>query len=285
MVSVERVHEYATQLEREAALVEPAEARPSASWMSHGEVTAENVTMRYRPELPTVLNGISLKIKERERVGIVGRTGCGKSSFLSALMRLVEIQEGHFRIDGLDLKTIGLHTLRSKVAIIPQDPAILTGTVRFNLDPFGRTSGEELWTVLEKAQLKLRVEKAGGLDSAVAEGGGNYSVGELQLLCMARALLRRKDFNGGGLLLLDEATSALDADTDEVIQRIIREDFTCTTITIAHRIQTLLDYDRVVVLAAGKVVEFDTPKALLAMPSEFQALAREGGVDVSAAAR
>jgi len=136
--------------------------------------------------------------------------------------------------------------------------------------------------VLEKSQLKQRVADAGGLDSIVAEGGGNYSVGELQLLCMARALLRRKAFSGGGgLLLLDEATSALDAETDEIIQKIIRQDFKCTTITIAHRIQTLLDYDRVVVLSAGQVLEFDSPKSLMATPSEFASLAREGGVDVA----
>lgn len=284
MVSVERVHQYASGISRESELVEPAEARPPLSFMSQGALTVENVMMKYRPELPTVLNGISLKIGAGERIGIVGRTGCGKSSFLTALMRLVQIQDGRFSIDGVDLSTIGLHTLRSKVAIIPQDPAILTGTIRFNLDPFGHNSDQELWSVLEKSQLNQRVTDAGGLDSIVEEGGNNYSVGELQLLCMARALLRRQAFaTGGGLLLLDEATSALDAETDDIIQKVIRNDFKCTTITIAHRIQTLLDYDRVVVLSAGQVVEFDSPKALLSRPSEFQSLAREGGVQVASA--
>jgi len=197
MVSVERVQQYASDISREDDLIEPPEARPPASFMTRGAMTVTDLTMRYRPELPTVLNGISLKIKAGERVGVVGRTGCGKSSFLSTLMRLVKIQEGCVEIDGVDLKTVGLHTLRSKVAIIPQDPAILTGTVRFNLDPFSSNSDDELWSVLEKSQLKQRVADAGGLDSIVAEGGGNYSVGELQLLCMARALLRRKAFSGG----------------------------------------------------------------------------------------
>eukprot|EP00931_Biecheleriopsis_adriatica_P043856 TRINITY_DN2505_c0_g1_i1.p1 TRINITY_DN2505_c0_g1~~TRINITY_DN2505_c0_g1_i1.p1 ORF type:complete len:1331 (+),score=315.55 TRINITY_DN2505_c0_g1_i1:86-4078(+) len=300
MVSVERLHNYATELEQEDVLVEPTEARPPASFMKHGEVSVENVTMKYREDLPVVLDGITLKIKQGERVGIVGRTGCGKSSFLSTLMRLVECQGGRFCIDDVDLKTVGLHTLRSKVAIIPQDPAILTGTVRFNLDPFGEFEDGELLNVLDKVQLKervtpqrgtpntspetpddLRARELQGLDSIVQEGGGNYSVGELQLLCMARALLRRRAFAGGGLLLLDEATSALDSTTDDIIQKIIRQDFSCTTITIAHRIQTLMDYDRVVVLRAGKVLEFDTPAELLKKPSEFRSLAQEGGVDVA----
>ncbi|CAE8604333.1 unnamed protein product, partial [Polarella glacialis] len=184
---------------------------------------------------------------------------------------------GAISVDDWDLAVLGLHDLREKVAIIPQDPAILTGTVRFNLDPFSVKSDEELWTVLEKSQLKSRVESAGGLDSKVEEGGGNYSVGELQLMCLARALLRRQAT--GGLLLLDEATSALDADTDAIIQEVIRSDFSCTTITIAHRIQTLLDYDRVAVFDAGRVVEFDSPEVLLKREtSAFRALAREGGV-------
>jgi len=166
MVSVERVDNYATDIPKEDALLTSEGNDPA--WMSLGNITAENVKMKYREHLPYVLNGISLKIQAGERVGIVGRTGCGKSSFLTALMRLVEIQQdGQFSIDGLDLKKVGLHTLRSRVAIIPQDPAILTGTIRFNLDPFGKETDEDLWAVLEKSQLRPRVEDAGGLDSIV----------------------------------------------------------------------------------------------------------------------
>lgn len=275
MVSVERVHHYTTDVPQEPPLIVPGQSLPPF-WPSRGEVKVENITMRYREGLPTVLNGISLSIRPGERVGIVGRTGCGKSSFLAVLLRLVEVEAGRMMIDDVDTKGIGLHSLREKAAIIPQDPAILTGTVRFNLDPFGARSDEDLWSALEKSQLRQRVEAAGGLDSKVEEGGGNYSVGELQLLCLARALLRRQE--AGGLLLLDEATSALDAETDATIQHVIRSDFKCTTITIAHRIQTLLDYDRVVVLSEGRVVEFDSPQELLKRPSEFQALAKEAGI-------
>lgn len=276
MVSVERVCSYITDIPSEPLLrVHPPVVR--ATWPSRGVIRVEDVHMRYREGLPMVLNGISLDVKEGERVGIVGRTGCGKSSFLMVLMRILEVQAGRILIDDVDIKTVGLHDLRGeKTAIIPQDPAILTGTVRFNLDPFGVKRDEELWAVLEKSQLKARIARAGGLDSKVEEGGGNYSVGELQLMCLARALLRCQE--QGGMLLLDEATSALDAETDKLIQTVIRSEFQCTIVTIAHRIQTLLDYDRVAVFEAGRVVEFDTPQALLARPSIFQSLAKEGGV-------
>lgn len=273
MVSVERVQNYVTNVKQEAALRVSNSVQPS--WPSQGNIQVSNVKMRYRDGLPIVLDGISLDIKAGQRVGIVGRTGCGKSSFLSTFLRLVELEEGSIVVDGVDISGIGLHDLREKVAMIPQDPAILTGTVRFNLDPFGKKSDEELWEVLEKSQLKPRIESAGGLDSKVEEGGGNYSVGELQLLCLARALLRRQE--SGGLLLLDEATSALDAETDQTIQKVIRSDFNCTIITIAHRIQTLMDYDKVAVFEGGKVVEFDSPQELMKRESKFQSLAKEGG--------
>lgn len=273
MVSVERVQNYVTNVKQEKALRVRDSVGPS--WPSQGNIQVENVRMRYRDGLPIVLDGISLDIKAGERIGIVGRTGCGKSSFLSTFLRLVELEEGRITVDGVDISKIGLHDLREKVAMIPQDPAILTGSVRFNLDPFGDKTDQELWEVIEKSQLKPRIDSAGGLDSKVEEGGGNYSVGELQLLCLARALLRRQE--SGGLLLLDEATSALDAETDQTIQKVIRSDFKCTIITIAHRIQTLMDYDKVAVFEGGKVVEFDPPQELMKKQSKFQALAKDGG--------
>jgi len=284
MVSVERVNQYSDPrlVPQEAPLI-MQEALPPPSWPSRGDVKMEEVTMRYRAGLPHVLKGVSMDIKGGERVGIVGRTGCGKSSLLLTLMRLTEPESGRVMIDDLNVGTMGLHSLRSKTAIIPQDPAILTGTVRFNLDPFATKSDEELWTALEKAQLSDRIKSAdGGLDSKVEEGGSNYSIGQLQLLCLARALLRKQET--GGLLLLDEATSALDAETDSTIQSVIRSDFSCTTITIAHRVQTLMDYNRVVVLEEGCVVEVGRPEELMAKPgSRFQALAKESGVKSSAA--
>lgn len=278
MVSVERVQQYVTSLEQEAPLYLPDMQVP-ADWPSVGSLRLSEVSARYRPELPLVLNSLSLEIKGGERVGIVGRTGCGKSSLLMVLMRIVEPEAGRMTIDGFDVRALGLHSLRSRVAIIPQEPTILSGTIRFNLDPLRLKSDCELWDALEKAELRPRVEAAGGLDSHVEDGGGNYSVGELQLLCLARAILRR--LPAGGLLLLDEATSSLDHATDVLVQRVIRSEFKCTTVTIAHRVQTLLDYDRIAVLEAGSVVELGSPQELLAQPSsQFFRLAAQAGVSL-----
>lgn len=277
MVSVERMQNYCVSLPLEAPLQLPDDDQIPSTWPQRGDVHIEDLKMRYRDDLPFVLDGVSLNIKGGERIGVVGRTGCGKSSLLITLMRICEADEGKVEMDSVDVKTVGLHVLRGRTAIIPQDPAILTATVKYNLDPTGRHSEEELWDVLEKAQLKSRVESADGkLESMIEEGGGNYSIGEMQLLCLARALLRRMDH--GGLLLLDEATSSLDNETDKIIQDVIRKQFNCTTITIAHRIQTLMDYDRIVVLNQGKVEEFDTPKNLLQRESKFRSLAVEAGV-------
>jgi ABC-type multidrug transport system fused ATPase/permease subunit len=280
MVSVERVESYSKDISSEAALVLPDDRNLPENWPSRGEIVLQNVVMRYRDDLPPVLKGVSLKICEREHVGIVGRTGCGKSSLLLTLMRLVELESGTISIDGADASKLGLHTLRSKAAIIPQDPAILPGTVRYNLDPFKTKSDEELWSALSKAQLQKRIESAdGGLDSKVEEGGGNFSVGELQLLCLARALLAKQKV--GGLLLLDEATSALDSETDQIIQTVIRKEFDCTIITIAHRIQTLMDYHKIIVLHEGSVAEEGSPEELLRNPeSAFRSLAKEAGIPV-----
>jgi len=278
MVSVERMHQYSCDVEPEAALEIP-DRDPPATWPSRGDLDLHNVTMRYRPELPIVLDNLSVSIKGGQRIGVVGRTGCGKSSLMLTLLRIIEPQAGVVTLDEVDTANIGLHTLRRSAAIIPQDPSILTGSVRFNLDPFNTKEDRVLWQVLEKAQLAKRVESAGGLDSNIEEGGSNYSVGEMQLLCLARALLRRQE--QGGLLLLDEATSALDAETDKTIQEAIRSEFNCTTITIAHRIRTLLDYDRVLVLSEGKVVEFGSPKELFHKDgSLFRSLALEDGVSM-----
>eukprot|EP00927_Polykrikos_kofoidii_P011098 TRINITY_DN14676_c0_g1_i1.p1 TRINITY_DN14676_c0_g1~~TRINITY_DN14676_c0_g1_i1.p1 ORF type:complete len:1320 (-),score=227.02 TRINITY_DN14676_c0_g1_i1:29-3988(-) len=282
MVSVERMHKYATTLPQEAPLVLPNVNLPS-QWPIRGDVVLRNVSARYRSELPQVLRGVSMEFHGGERVGIVGRTGCGKSSLLMVLMRLMEPEEGVVTIDGVDIGTVGLHTLREKVAVIPQEPTILTGTVRFNLDPVGGLTDEDIWDALEKADLKPRVEKAGGLGSNVEESGANFSGGELQLLCLARALLRR--LPAGGLLILDEATSSLDAETDATIQRVIRSEFRCTTIAVAHRIDTLLDYDRIVVLDGGEVVETASPNELLAKEdSLFRSFASTSGNGAAEAA-
>ena len=201
------------------------------------------------------------------QVGICGRTGCGKSTLMMALYRIVEPCGGSVDIDGLDTGAIGLFDLRSRLALVPQEPVLFTGTIRSNLDPFGAAPGDHaLWAALEQSGLKPTVAALeGGLDSPVTEGGVNLSVGQRQLLCMARALLRQSR-----ILLLDEATSNVDNETDAVIQRTIRTAFRdCTVLTIAHRLHTIADSDRILVLEQGRVAEFDAPDALLR---------REGGL-------
>eukprot|EP00929_Paragymnodinium_shiwhaense_P097731 TRINITY_DN59347_c0_g1_i1.p1 TRINITY_DN59347_c0_g1~~TRINITY_DN59347_c0_g1_i1.p1 ORF type:complete len:1365 (+),score=312.30 TRINITY_DN59347_c0_g1_i1:145-4239(+) len=275
MVSLERINSYIENIEPEAPLEIPS-TQPSQDWPPSGNILLEDIYARYRPELPYVLQGLSLDIKGGERVGIVGRTGCGKSSFLMSLMRLLEIDSGRMIIDGVDISTLGLHTLRTKVAIVPQEPAILTGDIRFNLDPLGEAASDDaLLKALDAVSLRERVDAAGGLSGQVEEGGSNFSVGELQLMCLARALLRR--LPKGGLLLLDEATSSLDAETDQKIQEIIRKEFHCTVIAIAHRVETLLDYDKIAVLDGGRVVEIGSPNELVARPTSHFAAMVSGG--------
>ncbi|GBN77020.1 Multidrug resistance-associated protein 1, partial [Araneus ventricosus] len=208
--------------------------------------------------------------------GIVGRTGAGKSSLTLALFRIVEAAGGKICIDGIHIAKLGLHDLRNKLTIIPQDPVLFTGTLRSNLDPFGAYSDEALWQSLEQAHLKNFVsalEK--GIEHEVSEGGENLSVGQRQLVCLARALLRKTK-----VLILDEATAAVDVETDELIQSTIRTQFSdCTVITIAHRLNTILDYDKVIVLSKGEIVEMDKPEELLKNENSiFYAMAKDAGL-------
>ncbi|EQC40658.1 hypothetical protein SDRG_01736 [Saprolegnia diclina VS20] len=259
MVSIERLVAY-TQLPPEADLRVTSDSVLPTAWPHAGAVTFTNVHLRYRPGLPLVLRGVSFSIRAREKVGVVGRTGAGKSSLVVALLRLVEVEAGHIEIDGVDLRTLGLHDVRDRIAIIPQDPVLFSGTVRSNLDPFDRFDDDALWTSLKRAHLDTKVTR---LDAIVDERGVNFSVGERQLLCIARALLQK-----AAVLLMDEATASIDAATDAALQETLRNEFgTCTCITIAHRINTILDADRILVLDNGGVAEFDTPANLLATPS------------------
>jgi len=199
-------------------------------------------------------------VKSMEKIGIVGRTGAGKSSLTLALFRMIEASNGKIVIDKVDTSTLELHDLRSKIAIIPQDPVLFTGTVRSNLDPFGMYEDVDLWRTLEQVHLKETIQKlAEKLEAPIVENGENFSLGQRQLICIGRALLRNSK-----ILVLDEATSAVDFETDSIIQTTIKENFKhCTVLTIAHRLNTIMDSDRVLVLDAGKVVEFDTPSNLL----------------------
>ena len=232
------------------ALVAPAERR----WPTAGRVTLEKVSMRYRPNLPTVLDGISLTIAGGERVGVCGRTGSGKSSLAKCLFRLVDFEGGDVVIDGKSAKATPLATWRSALAMVQQDPQLFSGTLRHNVDPTRRASDDEVKNALATSSLGHL-----GLDSNVDEGGANLSAGEKQLVQLARVLLCRPK-----ILVLDEATSSLDRRTDEIVQKAVRDIAGVTVITIAHRLETLLDYDKVLVLDKGQVAEFGTPGELAA---------------------
>ena len=264
IVAVERIEEY-TNLPSEAPAHIPGSV-PPANWPSRGEIAIEDLTMRYRPELEPVLKHISLHIRPGEKIGVVGRTGAGKSSLVLCLMRIVELETGKIVIDGVNIRDIGLEDLRSSIAIIPQEPLLFSGTVRSNLDPFHEYSDEAIWSALEQASMKdVIAENATGLDTPVEEHGNNYSVGQRQLLCIARALLRKSK-----VILMDEATASIDSETDMKIQSTIRTQFTeSTVITIAHRIHTIIDSDRVLVLELGEVKEYDQPGVLLEDPKSL----------------
>ncbi|KNC52272.1 uncharacterized protein AMSG_01099 [Thecamonas trahens ATCC 50062] len=280
MNSVERISAY-SELPSEAPAHIPENA-PPPSWPSSGEIKLSNVSMRYRPGLPLVLKKLSATIRGGEKIGVVGRSGSGKSSLMSVLFRLVEIENdgGKLVIDGVDVTAIGLADLRSSLAIIPQDPVLFAGTVRDNVDPFAQFTDAEVWSALELALLKPTVESYDlHLAHPVTEAGSNFSVGEKQLICLARALLRKPK-----ILVLDEATASVDFDTDAAIQTTVRTAFaSCTILAIAHRIGTVVDSDRVMVLDDGELVEFDTPAALLDNPSGFFTSLVEATGDASAA--
>ncbi|KGL76195.1 Canalicular multispecific organic anion transporter 1, partial [Tinamus guttatus] len=272
IVAVERIHEY-TIVKNEAPWV--TEKRPPRGWPSKGEIQFIDYKVRYRPELELVLQGITCDIKSTEKVGVVGRTGAGKSSLTNCLFRVLEAAGGTIVIDGLDISTIGLHDLRQNLTIIPQDPVLFSGTLRMNLDPFDQYSDEEVWKALELAHLKpYAQELPERLLHRVSEGGENLSVGQRQLVCLARALLRKAK-----ILILDEATAAVDLETDHLIQMTIRREFAdCTVLTIAHRLHTIMDSSRVMVLQAGRIMEYDSPEELLQKQGIFSAMAKDAGI-------
>jgi ATP-binding cassette, subfamily C (CFTR/MRP), member 1 len=244
---------------------------PESEWPARGNITLHNLKMRYRKENPLVIKGLSVEIKGGERIGVVGRTGSGKSSLLLALLRIVEpalpddLDSGSYEspiaIDGIDVLRIGIRDLRSKIGIIPQNPVLFSGTIRSNMDPFGLYTDDEIWNAINRCGMKEAVEQMPGLlDAPVAEYGENLSQGQRQLLCLGRALLKKCK-----ILLLDEATSSVDYQTDQEIQRTLREDFAgCTVLTIAHRVNTIMDSDKILVMVDGKVGEFASPDELLA---------------------
>ncbi|GBF89551.1 canalicular multispecific organic anion transporter [Raphidocelis subcapitata] len=273
MNSVERMVEYQDEAEEAPALTA---VRPPPLWPQHGAITATKLQVRYRPDLPLVLKGISFEVAARQKVGICGRTGCGKSTLMMTLFRILEPCGGSITIDGVDIGKIGLRDLRSRLSLVPQDPVIFSGSVRSNLDPFGEAPGDgAIWEALRRAGVDDAVRALGsGLDSSIQEGGTNLSAGQRQLLCMARALLRSTR-----VLVLDEATSNVDAASDALIQATIRTAFAdCTVLTIAHRLHTIGDADRVMVLDAGQLVEFDSPGRLMGVRGGvFRGMVEEAG--------
>ncbi|KAG0704981.1 multidrug resistance-associated ABC transporter [Suillus ampliporus] len=286
MVALERVKEY-SDLKREPP--EYIEPRPPASWPDRGVIKCENLIIRYAPELPDVLHNLNFEIHPGEKVGILGRTGSGKSTLALSFFRFVEATEGCITIDDLDISQMGLSDLRSKLTIIPQDPTILSGTLRSMLDVFDEYEDAEIFEALRRVHLipsdaandvveiegvEVNVNVFRNLESPVSEGGENFSTGEKQLLCMARAILKRSK-----VLIMDEATASVDYATDELIGKTIRQEFANSTIlTIAHRLRTVIDYDRVMLLDQGKIAEFDHPAVLLADPSsQFYGLCEATG--------
>jgi len=289
-IAVERVNQYTTGVPLEASREQVAD-KDLGDWPQHGQIVFNRASLRYRKNLPRVLKCINLTIPGGSKIGVVGRTGSGKSTLVVALLRLVELDEGTIEIDGVNISQIGLKTLRSQIAIIPQDPVLFSGTVRSNLDPFGEHEDERLWEVVERVGLIRPMSRTSStasfsaispsstnsidatttttttalssgirsLNSPVAEGGCNLSVGQRQLLVIARALL-----SCCKIVVMDEATASIDAETDHRIQQVMRTEFRhATVLTIAHRINTIADSDYILGLSDGRVLEFDDPASLL----------------------
>ncbi|KAL9237370.1 hypothetical protein vseg_011927 [Gypsophila vaccaria] len=258
IVSVERLNQYMHLPSEAPEVIE--HSRPPRNWPTVGKVEIRDLQIRYREGAPLVLRGISCTFEGGDKIGIVGRTGSGKTTLIGALFRLVEPVQGSIIVDGVDISLIGLHDLRSRFGTIPQDPTLFNGTVRFNLDPLFQHTDEELWEVLSKCQLNESVrERTQGLDSSVVEDGSNWSMGQRQLFCLGRALLRRSR-----VLMLDEATASVDNATDMILQKTIRTEFSdCTVITVAHRIPTVMDCSKVLAISDGELVEYDEPMKLI----------------------
>ena len=297
MNAVERVSEYSKiPIEDQSATV-----KVPAAWPAEGRLEVSKLVAAYAPDLDPVLKGLSFVVEKNQRVGVVGRTGAGKSSLTLALFRFLEARSGSIHIDDIDVSKISLYDLRSRLAIIPQDPVLFSGTVRSNLDAFDSHTDAELYDALERVHLISSTDRTSrdetnttsptsgsatptapdlnsnifrSLTSRISEGGLNLSQGQRQLLCLARAIVSRPK-----IMVLDEATSAVDMATDVLIQRSIREEFQDSTlIVIAHRLSTIADFDRILVMDDGHAAEFDTPRKLMGMTEGvFKGMVEQSG--------
>ncbi|CUM67184.1 uncharacterized protein PRCAT00004877001 [Priceomyces carsonii] len=293
MNSVERLHEYAFDLPQEKDY-KKTEFTPPPEWPPSGYIQFNHVSLRYRPNLPTVLKDLNFSIYPGEKVGICGRTGAGKSSIMTALYRLTELEQGSIFIDGLNIADMGLYDLRSHLSIIPQDPVLFQGSIRKNLDPFNQSNDNVLWDALRRSGVvdadtanRIRHTKYDPdnnvtydnlhkfhLDQFVQDDGQNFSLGERQLIALARSLVRNSK-----ILILDEATSSVDYDTDLKIQQTIAREFkTCTILCIAHRLKTILNYDRIIVMDEGKIIEKGTPRDLYHTNGTFRQMCKKANV-------
>lgn len=269
MVAVERAREYVSTSPEDLADGKEKTSQHTADWPQSGAVEFKNVDLAYK-DGHLALNGLNFSVKGGERIGVVGRTGAGKSSVFQALFRMVDVAAGHILIDGLDITNVSRMELRNKLAIIPQDPVLFAGSVRDNLDPFHEYDDAAVWSALDSCALKEAVVATGGLNSVVLERGKNFSLGQRQLMCLGRALLKRSK-----VICIDEATANVDHETDELIQRTLQTQFTeCTVITVAHRLETILDSDRILVMSKGRSVDFDTPDVLRKRDGLFSDLLR-----------
>ncbi|XP_031635556.1 multidrug resistance-associated protein 4-like [Contarinia nasturtii] len=264
MTSVERIAEYA-ELPPEPPLESDEQNAPPKDWPYYGNIEFKSLSLRYAENSGRILRNLTFRINAKEKVGVVGRTGAGKSSIIQSLFRLAQ-NEGQILIDGIDIGVIGLHDLRKKISIIPQEAVLFSGSLRFNLDPFEERTDDELWNSLEQVELKSVIASLpGGIDCKVLDGGSNFSAGQRQLLCLARAILRNNR-----ILILDEATANVDSETDRLIQETIRNKFAdCTVITIAHRLHTVMDSDKILVVDAGEIMEFGHPFELIQKSDGF----------------
>jgi len=263
-IAIERIADYCKLPEEPEEVIE--DNRPDDRWPENGVIKFKRYSMAYRMGLPLVLNRITLTINANERIGVCGRTGAGKSSIFNALLRLSDYHTGNIIIDGVDIHRIGVKDLRRHIAIITQESIMFLGTVRYNLDPAGLHSDSELWNAVRLVGLKSTIENMENkLDGNIAEEGGNLSQGQKQLFCVARAILR-----GSKIVLLDEATASVDVDSDQKLQSVLRTVFAeCTMLTVAHRIHTIADSTRIMVLDKGRVSEFDSPQMLMRNPESI----------------